>query len=77
MLGVSAARVSRIERHPGVVTLDNLLEILRLLGARIELVDHATASNSERPRHRTSTGQGAPAAPRKTGKGEIRPKGEW
>lgn len=81
MLGVSAARVGKIERHPGAVTLDNLLEILRLLGARIELVEHATASNAERPRHPPSTGQAAPAASRKTTskttKGAVRPAGEW
>jgi len=77
MLGVSAARVGRIERHPGVVTLDNLLAILRLLGARLELVDAASASSDERRRQRTPTGRRAATVPRKSGKGAVRPTGEW
>jgi hypothetical protein len=81
MLGVSAARVSKIERQPGAVTLDNLLDVLRLLGARIELVDHASVSSAALParsRGRTqSTRQAAPTASRKKARGPVRPAGEW
>ena len=77
MLGVSAARVGKIERHPGAVTLDNLLEILRLLGARIELVDHATSPNAERPHRPPSLWRITRGAPRENVKGSVRPAGEW
>lgn len=81
MLGVSAARVGKIERQPGAVTLDNLLDVLRLLGARIELVDHASVSSAARPGRRPGRTQSArhtsPPPARKTARGAVRPAGEW
>jgi HTH-type transcriptional regulator/antitoxin HipB len=77
MLGVSAARVGKIERRPGAVTLDNLLDVLRLLGARIELVDQARVSSAARPGRTQSARQTTTPAARKTARGPVRPAGEW
>ena len=43
LLGVSAARVGKIDRQPGAVSTDRLLKLLGLLGARIGLVDRGGA----------------------------------
>lgn len=77
MLGVSAARVSKIERQPGAVSLDNLLDVLRLLGARLKLVDHAKASAAARADHVQSTGTATPATSLEHARGSNLATGEW
>jgi len=76
-LGVSAARIGRIERNPGAVGVDNILSVLRLLGARLELVDQeadesatglARASAAGAPRTHLAGGEGIPT---------HHPAGEW
>ena len=57
-LGVSAARISNIERNPGVLSTAQLLKLLQALGARLELETDATASRKgARRRGATSTGE--------------------
>lgn len=50
-IGVKQARLAEIEKNPGAVSLDQLLQVLHALDARLQLVDTATY------------GQASPAAP--------------
>jgi HTH-type transcriptional regulator/antitoxin HipB len=57
-LGVSAARISTIERNPGVLSTALLLRLLHVLGARLELETDATrSSKGARRRGAASTGE--------------------
>ncbi len=49
MLGVTAARVSEIERDPGQVAFSQLHRILQLLGARLVIEPHDAVIASLRP----------------------------
>lgn len=47
LIGVGQARVAAIEKNPGAVSLDQLLQIVHALGARLQLVDsNAAAPNT-------------------------------
>ena len=50
-IGVKQARLADIEKNPGAVSLDQLLQVLHALDARLQLVDTA------------NYGQASPAAP--------------
>lgn len=57
-LGVSAARISTIERNPGVLSTALLLKLLQALGARLELETDTTGSpKGARRRGAASTGE--------------------
>lgn len=57
-LGVSAARISTIERNPGVLSTALLLTLLQALGARLQLETDTTGSpKSARRRGAASTGE--------------------
>jgi len=57
-LGVSAARISTIERNPGVLSTALLLKLLQVLGARLALETKTTGSpQGGRRRGSSSTGQ--------------------
>ena len=57
-LGVSAARISNIERNPGVLSTALLLKLLQALGARLELETDTTGSpKGARRRGAASTGE--------------------
>jgi len=57
-LGVSAARISTIERNPGVLSTALLLKLLQVLGARLELEADTTGSpKGARRRGAASTGE--------------------
>ena len=43
-LGVSAARISNIERNPGVLSTAQLLKLLQVLGARLQLETDTTGT---------------------------------
>lgn len=78
MLGVSAARIGKIERDPGAVTLDKFLEVLRMLGARIELIDQTPTTSSGRSDADSPAGRATPSPEPRTGRGAgHRPAGEW
>lgn len=52
-LGVTTARISAIERNPGVVSTAVLLRVLQALGARVSLdADVAAAATTQRARPR-------------------------
>lgn len=47
LIGVGQARVAAIEKNPGAVSLDQLLQIVHALGAKLQLVDpSAVAPNT-------------------------------
>lgn len=57
-LGVSAARISTIERNPGVLSTALLLTLLQALGARLQLETDTTGSpKGARRRGAASTGE--------------------
>ena len=57
-LGVSAARISTIERNPGVLSTALLLKLLQVLGARLALETETTGSPKRaRRRGAPSTGE--------------------
>jgi len=57
-LGVSAARISNIERNPGVLSTAQLLKLLQALGARLELETDTTGSpKGARRRGAAATGE--------------------
>ena len=57
-LGVSAARISTIERNPGVLSTALLLKLLQVLGARLGLETDTTRSpTGARRRGTASTGE--------------------
>lgn len=57
-LGVSAARISTIERNPGVLSTALLLKLLQALGARLQLETDTTGSpKGARRRGAASTGE--------------------
>ena len=45
-IGVKQARLADIEKNPGAVSLDQLLQVLHALDARLQLVDTATYSQA-------------------------------
>lgn len=61
LLGVSQARIAEIEANPGLVNLDQLLQIFSVLGATLSLED-LQKDAAETP---------APARPAQSGSGPI------
>jgi HTH-type transcriptional regulator/antitoxin HipB len=46
LIGVGQARVAAIEKNPGAVSLDQLLQIVHALGAKLQLVDSSATAPS-------------------------------
>lgn len=79
-LGVVQSRVATIERDPGAISVEQLLQILALLGAQVVVRDtyggaaleaHAKATTTTTATVSTSQAPGAAAAP------DDIPKGQW
>lgn len=54
-LGVNQARVGKIERAPGAVSVAQFMQLLSLLGVRLVLKDSASVPEERTPTNRPST----------------------
>jgi HTH-type transcriptional regulator/antitoxin HipB len=74
MIGVSQARVAEIEANPGVVNLDQLLQVLASLGASLRLhLDGAAVPASSL----LATGVSEPPAPTYARTAPGKKRGSW
>jgi HTH-type transcriptional regulator/antitoxin HipB len=50
-LGVVQSRIADIERDPGAVSVEQLLQVLALLGAQLVVRETATEASAPKARH--------------------------
>ncbi len=70
LVGVSQARIAEIEANPGLVSFEQLMKLLSMLGANMTLHENAVAP-AKAPAHLTKT----PAKPRSTTAGSKKTSG--
>lgn len=72
-LGVVQSRVADIERDPGVVSVEQLLQVLTMLGAQIVVRETATATATAASATKPSIDQAAHTQPKATATTTLTP----
>jgi HTH-type transcriptional regulator/antitoxin HipB len=77
MLGVGQARVAEIEAKPGLISTEQLIQLLSALGATLVVRDLAGTSPAAAPPGKTPPAKKAPSAAKRSAPRIAPKKGSW
>jgi HTH-type transcriptional regulator/antitoxin HipB len=77
MLGVGQARVAEIEARPGLISTEQLIQLLSALGATLVVRDVAGTSPAAAPPGKTPPAKKAPSAAQRSAARIAPKKGSW